>query len=162
MKKSVLIGILCTFMLASSITQGTSLASTYTYGVEVGNEYVFNVYFDVTAEFETSDDYDVADMAGLVSDYFAPISQDFQLQLDVTQIYSEADEDVFNASIRAREGSDDDDAEWVLPTAFSTSNIYEVADYALNSLGDVNDMFHSVVKMVRYILYRSIIFLSPG
>jgi len=140
-KKSMLLGILCTLMLTSSIVLGTSLTPTYTYGVEVGHESIFNVYFDVYAEFDLSNEYDVSNMAGLVEDYFAPINQEFQIQMEVTQIYSELDEyDVFNASIRARE-AEDDEGEWVLPTAYSTSKIYEVSDFALNTLGDVNDMF---------------------
>jgi len=140
-KKSFLLGILCTLMLVSSIATGTSLTPTYTYGVEVGNESIFNVYFDVYAEFDSSTEYDVSDMAGLVEDYFAPINQEFQIKMEITQIYSELDEyDVINASIRARE-AEDEEGEWVLPTTYSTSNIYEVANYTLNSLGEVNDMF---------------------
>ncbi len=141
-KKSFLLGILCTLMLASSIASGTSLTQTYTYGVEVGNESIFNVYFNLYAEFESSFEYDVSDMAGLVEDYFAPINEEeFQIQMEVTQIYSDSEEyDVFNASIRARE-AEDEEGEWGLPTAYSTSEIYDVANYTLNSLGDVNDMF---------------------
>ncbi|MHA1744591.1 MAG: hypothetical protein ACTSWW_01250 [Promethearchaeota archaeon] len=177
MKRAVIIGFMCTILLASSIapiraedsySEGIKTTQVFTYGAEVGDEYIFNFLFNVSAGFENASVYDeiwdwandtipveemteLTDMAAMVEDYFELINQDFQVKLGVTQKYSEwrnesywdgseYDEyDMFNASLRMREAGDED---WLMPTDFAIDKVGEVSDFAINSLGvDADDIY---------------------
>ncbi len=133
MKKLVLIGFMCTLLLAStiapiqaydSVDKGTATTQTYTYdGAEVGSEYIFYTHLEVSAEFENAAVYDVindwaaanpsspdytelVDMAGMDEDYFAPINQDFQIKLELTHQYSEWQEASWTAGNSYRDEYD--------------------------------------------------------
>ena len=163
MKKAVIIGVMCTILLANSMAsiqaydtyeKGTTPIQTLSYTAVVGDENIYNIYYDVTAEYEneavTDDISDWAAGSITAGEYFESINENFQIKLDVTQANAEwvnaswtggdsyHDEyDLFNASIRTREVvEDEEDGEWIVPT--NLDKVYDVADFALNSFGSVN------------------------
>lgn len=163
MKKAVIIGFMCTILLASSMAsiqaydtfeKGTTPIQTLSYTAVVGDENIYNIYYDVTAEYEneavTDDISDWAAGSITVGEYFESINENFQIKLDVTQANAEwvnaswtggdsyhYEYDLFNASIQTREVvEDEEDGEWIVPT--NLDKVYDVADFALSSFGSVN------------------------
>ncbi|MHA1744575.1 MAG: hypothetical protein ACTSWW_01170 [Promethearchaeota archaeon] len=164
-KNAMIIGFMCTILLASSMAsiqafdnyeKGTSTTQALSYTPVVGDEHIYNIYVDVFAEYEddaVSDDIDAwAAQTMTVGEYFDEIKTNFQIKMDVTQVYSKwvnaswtdgnsyYDEyDMFNASIRAREVvEDEDDGEWVLPTEIQMEQVDYMADFSIGSFGAIN------------------------
>ena len=170
MKRAVLIGLMLGILLTSSITtikatdayEKGMKPQKLTYGAEIGDEEIFNIFVNVSAGFENTSVYEeisdwanetsiiefvgeLSDIAGYITNYTEKINQNFQLKLYLTQKYTEWENitdangtthynewDIFNSSIHVRDSKED---AWLPPVDFNMDKIADVADFMINTLG---------------------------
>ncbi|UYP47485.1 hypothetical protein NEF87_003770 [Candidatus Lokiarchaeum ossiferum] len=170
MKKILALSMIAFLFLGSSIlsvqapgseeNSGTGTDPIYTYDINVGDNFVYNVVFNITLGFEnqsvvseidrwlnetySTEDYaDISDSWMFISDLVGFINQDLQINLTISQKYLAWENkteyygdtrysayDVFNASIRMRENGDD---EWITPAEFEKNKVDEFVAIAVNN-----------------------------